>query len=67
MRVHKRKSDQDLLFKIILPAETRETGSFRLSIEPERPRILLAEEPFDLVAVGNLDFLADAWRPFEDL
>ena len=44
-----------------VPAETRETGSFRLSIEPERPRFLLADEIVDFAAsVGSLDFLADA-------
>ena len=46
---------------LTVPAETRETGSFRLSIEPERPRFLPADEIVDFAAsVGSLDFLADA-------
>ena len=46
---------------LAVPAETRETGSFRRSIEPERPRFLLADEIVDFAAsVGSLDFLADA-------
>ena len=46
---------------LTVPAETRETGSFRRSIEPERPRFLPADEIVDFAAsVGSLDFLADA-------
>jgi hypothetical protein len=51
------------LLEPILPkaAETRETGSFRRSIDPERPRFLPADEIVDFAAsVGSLDFLADA-------
>ena len=54
---------------LAVPAETRETGSFRRSIDPERPRFLLADEIVDFAAsVGSLDFLAETWGPvIEDL